>query len=183
MGLVSSFASGAAALFVIASMLVDDLTSKADDLLNAGISLGSSLWQGMVQGIESGITAITDAGTRLATAAKSAVTGALAIQSPSKVMAELGGYTAAGFAQGVDGGAGQVDTAMRDMVAPPPAPVLGQGGAVTSNTLAAGGITVNVVLQGETGAQPGAVGSEVRAAVADALEQLLAQMGLSPTPT
>lgn len=182
MGLVSSFASGAAAFFVIGSMLVDDLTSKADDLLNAGISLGSNLWQGMVQGIEMGITAITDAGTRLANAAKSAVAGALSIQSPSRVMMEMGGYTAAGFAQGVDGGAGQVDSAMREMVAPPPAPVLGRGGTSTSTTLAAGGITVHVNVQGESAAQPGALASEARAGVVQALEQLLAQMGQSPEP-
>lgn len=184
MTLVTSMISGVAAFFGISSAMVDDLTSKADDLLNAGIELGSNLWQGMVQGIENGITAISDAGTRLAEAAKSAVAGALSIQSPSRVMMEMGGYTAAGFAQGVEGGAGQVDAAMTDMVAPP-APVLGRsgGGSVTSNTLAAGGITVNVVLQGAEGAAPGAVASEVRAGVSEALEQLLAQMGLSPEPS
>lgn len=183
MGMVAAVGALPSALLAALTAARVAVVSFASDLFSAGSSAGSNLWQGMVQGIESGITAITDAGTRLANAAKSAVAGALSIQSPSRVMMEMGGYTAAGFAQGVDGGAGQVDTAMRDMVAPPPAPVLGQGGAVTSNTLAAGGITVNVVLQGEAGAQPGAVGSEVRAAVADALEQLLAQMGLSPTPT
>lgn len=162
--------------------LPDRVKAAGSDLLTAGVTMGSNLWTGFVQGIEAGITAVTDSATRLATAAKSAVAGALRIQSPSRVMMEMGGYTAQGFAQGVDGGAGQVDAAMTNMVAPP-APVLGTGATSTTNTLAAGGISIVINIQGnEGGAQPGAVAAEARKGVMDALEQLVAQMGLSPEP-
>lgn len=183
LGMVTAMFSGAAAISVFATTVMDDITTTAKGLLDAGIQMGSNLWTGFVQGIEAGITAVTDAATRLATAAKSAVAGALRIQSPSRVMMEMGGYTAQGFAQGVDGGAGQVDAAMTNMVAPP-APVLGTGASSTTNTLAAGGISIVINIQGnEGGAQPGAVAAEARKGVMDALEQLVAQMGLSPEPT
>ena len=95
-------------------------------------------------------------------------------------MMEMGGYTAQGFAQGVEGGAGQVDAAMTGLVTPP-APVLGQGGSSITNTLAAGGVTVNIAMDG-SGASPQAIGAEALDGVATALEDILSQMGLSPTP-
>lgn len=180
---VHAMASAPAAVVTAAAGILAAVEALPAMLLSAGILMGTNLWTGFVQGIDAGITAITDAGSRLANAAKSAVAGALQIKSPSRVMMEMGGYTAAGFAQGVDGGAGQVDASMREMVVPP-APVLGQGGSSTSNTLSAGGITVNIVVQGDgPGADPKALGAEVSTAVAQALENMLAQMGLSPTPT
>lgn len=182
MGFVGSVGASIAALLGFATTAGTALASLPGALLAAGMDAGNNLWSGLVQGIEAGIARVTEAGARLASAAKNAVTSALNIQSPSRVMMELGGYTAQGFAQGVDGGAGQVDASMREMVAPP-APVLGQGGSSTSNTLSAGGITINVVVQGDgPGADPRALGAEISAAVAQALENMLAQMGLSPTP-
>lgn len=175
------FAAGAAVV-TAATVMLSSIAALPAMLMASGTEMGTNLWTGFVQGIEAGITAVTDSATRLATAAKSAVAGALRIQSPSRVMMEMGGYTAQGFAQGVDGGAGQVDAAMTNMVAPP-APVLGTGATSTTNTLAAGGITINVVIQGTDAAQPGAVAAEARKGVMDALEQLVAQMGLSPEPT
>ena len=150
------------------------------ELLSAGLAMGTNLWTGFVQGIEAGVAAVTDAGTRLADAAKSAVSTTLDQHSPSRVMMEMGGYTAQGFAQGVEGGAGQVDAAMTGLVTPP-APVLGQGGSSITNTLAAGGVTVNIAMDG-SGASPQAIGAEALDGVATALEDILSQMGLSPTP-
>jgi tape measure domain-containing protein len=182
MAFVHVMASAPAAVVSAATGIAGAIQALPAMLLSAGVLMGTNLWTGFVQGIQSGITAVTDAASRLATAARSAVGDALAIRSPSRVMMEMGGHTAEGFAQGVDDGSGQVDASMRDMVAPP-APVLGQGGSTTSNTLSAGGITVNVVVQGDgSGPDPKALGAEVSAAVAQALENLLAQMGLSPTP-
>lgn len=183
MAFVHVMAAAPAAVVAAAVGIVGAIQTLPAMLLSTGVLMGTNLWSGFVQGIESGIARVIEAGGRLANAARSAVGDALAIQSPSRVMMEMGGYTAEGFAQGVDSGSGQVDTSMRDMVAPP-APVLGQGGSTTSNTLSAGGITVNVVVQGDSsGPDPKALGAEVSAAVAQALENVLAQMGLSPTPT
>lgn len=182
LGFVAGLTSGFFSVVSLVGSTVAQILAFKDTMLSAGVNMGTNLWAGFVQGIESGIAAVLDAGTKLANAAKSAVGNALTIQSPSRVMMEMGAYTAEGFAQGVDGGAGQVDASMRDMVAPP-APVLGQGGSTTSTTLSAGGITVNVIIQkNDTGPDPKALGGAVGAEVVQALENLLAQMGLSPTP-
>lgn len=184
MGFVNGlFALGAVIIGAVAAAL-SALSALPGVLLAAGVTMGTNMWTGFVQGIEAGVAAVTDAGTRLADAAKSAVATTLDQHSPSRVMMEMGGYTAQGFAQGVEGGAGQVDAAMTGLVTPP-APVLGKGGGgTTSNTLSAGGVTINITVEGGgSGANPQAIGAETRAAVAAALEDLLAQMGLNPTPT
>lgn len=189
MFLIETFAALAFAVLSSGAIVVaavsawwDEIKATGSSLMDAGMSLGTNLWAGFVQGIESGIARVTDAASRLANAAKSAVGNALTIQSPSRVMMEMGGYTAEGFAQGVDDGAGQVDASMRDLVAPP-APVLGQGGASTSSTstFSVGGITVIVQTNGN-GSDPKALGAAVGSEVVQALENLIVQMGLSPTP-
>lgn len=162
------------------SSVVAYVLSLGGQLLGAGVQAGINLSDGLRQGIESGISSIIDAGTQLALAAKTAVTSALDINSPSRVMAELGGYTAEGFATGVDDGMGQVDASMRDLVTPP-VPTAQAGG--TSTTLAAGGVTITVNVGGGAAAGDGKdVAAEVRAAVEQALESILGQMGAGPAP-
>lgn len=166
--------------------LVASLQSLAGVLLSAGVEMGQNLWRGFVDGIIEGIAAVLDAGTRLANAAKSAVATTLQQRSPSRVMMEMGGYTAEGFAQGVDDGAGQVDASMRDLVAPPPAP-RDFGAAVTSSAAGAGGgasFSVSVGPIYVTGAPDEKAGDELGQRIAekvrDMLEDMLAQGGLTP---
>lgn len=62
---------------------------------------GSMLMQGMVQGITNGLTAVKDAITGAADSSITWFKEKLGIHSPSRVFAELGGYTMAGLEQGL----------------------------------------------------------------------------------
>lgn len=92
-----------------------------NNLLPSFPTLGTNIMQGLANGIASA------AGLPLAaiiSAVGGAITGAkhlLGIHSPSKVFAEIGGYTAEGFAQGVDDGAPDAQEAVSQLVKPPAA--------------------------------------------------------------
>lgn len=62
---------------------------------------GTMLMQGMVQGITNGLTAVKDAITGAADSSITWFKEKLGIHSPSRVFAELGGYTMAGLEQGL----------------------------------------------------------------------------------
>jgi tape measure domain-containing protein len=173
---------GSIANAVTGSSLVSSVLSLGGSLLSAGVELGSNLWRGFVDGITAGIAAVLDAGTRLATAAKSAVASTLTIQSPSRVMAEMGSYTAQGFAQGVEGGQAQVDGAMSNLVAPKPS-LRGLGASTTTNSVNAGGITQNITIQGAGDVSTKDIASESNSGLVDALENIAAQLGYGPAPT
>jgi hypothetical protein len=115
-------------------------------------TIGSDLLDGLAQGI-------MGAGPRVLAALGGVVTGAidsakklLGIASPSKVFAEIGGYTAEGMAQGVEGATTSVQGALETMVSPPevkatPAESAGSGGSGASLS----GVTFN--LNGVAGAE------------------------------
>jgi phage-related protein len=112
----------------------------------AGFSLsqvGADIINGLVAGI-------TNAGPNVLKAITGAVTGAigaakslLGIASPSKVFAEIGGYTAEGMAVGVDAGAADVQGSLESMVAPPPVPVGGAATAPAAGGASAGGANLS----------------------------------------
>jgi len=182
---IMAMAASVGSAFAIFTAMVDNLVTKFEELearlSGTGMSAGTFLWQGLKAGIEAGIPAVTESSANLGNAAQAGVSSSLKINSPSKVMEELGGYTVDGFTKGVEGGQGQVDAAMSGAVAPPVAAPGGAGGGGAS----LGGINVTVNVSG-AGTDPEAMGAEVaaqvKAAVAAALEDMLAQMGLSPTP-
>lgn len=181
-------AAALAPLLSLGNTLFSALQGVIAGLMTAGTSMGTNLWAGFVQGIEAGIARVTDAGTRLADAAKSAVSTSLIIQSPSRVMAEMGGYTAQGFAQGVDGGAGQVDASMRALVAPP-APVLPALASTRGAAAGAGGsfsVSVGPIYVaghgGDDEAKGDDLGQRIAEKVRDMLEDMLAQSGAGPQP-
>lgn len=170
--------SGSVMLAAVASWW-NELKASGSSLMEAGVELGTNLWTGFARGIEAGITAIRDAGSRLANAAKGAVAGALQIRSPSRVMMELGGYTAEGFAQGVDGGAGQVDASMREMVAPPAVDRRASGSSGSASfSVSVGPIYMTGASDEKAGDD---LGQRIAEKVRDMLEDMLSQGGLSPT--
>jgi hypothetical protein len=79
---------------------------------------------GLVAGITGGASTVVSAITGVATSAIGAAKDALGIHSPSKVFADIGDNTAAGFAEGVEEGAPEAKTALESMVEPP-APTAG----------------------------------------------------------
>lgn len=81
-----------------------------------GIGLG--IVTGIVTGLTLGRDRLISAMRGLAAAARSALTDALEIRSPSRVFADLGRQIPAGLAVGVDAGAGDAQAAVDGMVAP-----------------------------------------------------------------
>lgn len=181
--LEEAFVGAVARGIAVFSRLVAWVRGLADDLLAAGASMGSNLWSGFVGGILAGVSAVTEAGSQLANAAKTAVSTTLDIHSPSRVLAEMGGHTAAGFAQGVDGGQGQVDAAMNALVTPsmPPGSPAAGGQAGAGVVITIGDIHVHA--PGASAADANAIGRSVRRELEAFFDDALAQAGLSPEPT
>jgi hypothetical protein len=88
-------------------------------------SAGPDIIDGLVSAITGGQSDVVKAMTDLAGGAIDAAKDVLGIKSPSKVFAEIGGYTAEGFAQGVDDGAGAASSALDNLTDAPDA----KGGA------------------------------------------------------
>ena len=76
---------------------------------------GPRLIDGLVDGIRSGIKRAVSAARDLAQGVKNAFAGALQIHSPSRVFAEYGRQTAAGYEQGVEGGSDGTQSAVVGM--------------------------------------------------------------------
>ncbi|TAK26711.1 MAG: hypothetical protein EPO40_19525 [Myxococcaceae bacterium] len=90
----------------------------------------------------------------------------LAIKSPSRVMAEIGEFMAMGVTQGLDSGAGGVQSAMSNVVAPPGLPGFGGAGMGALGGVNVGGVTVIV--------QGGATNEETGDALAARMEEFFA---------
>lgn len=85
------------------SELGDSVEDAISGALADALGLGQNLVDGLVQGIEGGASAAIDAATKMATDALDAAKQALGVASPSQEFAEVGGYSAEGMAQGMEG--------------------------------------------------------------------------------
>ena len=149
--------------------LVASVLGIGADLWSAGSSLVDGLWNG----IKAGWAAMLSGFTALVDLLPEAVKNALGIHSPSLVFAELGMHTAAGFQQGIEGGAGGVQSAVQSMVDPSIA--AGAGGA--GGRSGAGNI-FNVSVEVHGGKDAEATGNAVAEAVTVQLQRLLEQAAL-----
>lgn len=109
-------------------------------------NVGSRLYQAgrdLIQGLVNGITSmVTEAGRAAARAARGAIDAAksaLGLASPSKVFADIGRQTVAGFVVGVDQRAADAEAAVRRMLVVPDAPQVSTGGDELAAFDAAGG--------------------------------------------
>jgi hypothetical protein len=119
----------------------DGIGGAIDYLSGLSLSeIGSALIDGLVSGITAGAGAVIAAVTGIAGGAISAAKSALGISSPSKVFAGIGGFTAEGFAGGVEDGTADASSAMESMVAPPSAGRLAAIGNASGST---GGATAS----------------------------------------
>lgn len=109
-------------------------------------AIGQSLMDGLVNGITSGAGAVMDAIRALASSMKDAIKGALGIASPSKVFAELGSFTAEGFAVGVDAEAPAVADSLSAMVEPPAVKDMTAAGESAAGGGAGGTRAVNITI-------------------------------------
>jgi hypothetical protein len=96
-----------------------------DGIFDKALSIGDDFIQGIIEGIESGASRVVDAVAGLADSVVDTAKGILDINSPSRVMMEIGGYTAEGFAMGVEQGAPLAGAAVTSMLA---APAVGDAG-------------------------------------------------------
>ncbi|MFD8545661.1 transglycosylase SLT domain-containing protein [Streptomyces sp. NPDC059649] len=87
--------------------------STADSLYDAGSQAG----KGFLKGLEAQQKSIEDSMSKLAKAIQASIKKALKIKSPSRVMAELGEFTVAGFAQGMGAATPQAAAAASQMAA------------------------------------------------------------------
>lgn len=135
--------------------------------------IGSMLVQGLIDGIVGKGQAVVDSVTGIANGAVDAAKRALGIASPSRVFAEIGVHTAAGFSQGIDQGMPDAQSSIESLTSPEPA----QLGAGSSSSSGSGGeITIApgaFVFHGVAGAED-AVGL-----FTEALERLAAQIGVA----
>lgn len=103
-------AMGAAALWLVGVVAggVDDIAGALSGLVKGAEDAAANFITGLVDGITGGISRVIGAAKDLAGSALDAVKSTLGIASPSKVMMQLGGHTAGGFASGIEGGSGAV---------------------------------------------------------------------------
>lgn len=102
-------------------LIWSDLTAWLGEQVTWFTELGANLMAGLVAGITGAVGSVISAVSGAVTGAIDAAKSVLGIASPSKVFAEIGGYTAEGFTSGVDDGAGAAQGSMAAMVDPAPA--------------------------------------------------------------
>ena len=88
--------------------------------------------------------------------------------SPSKVFAEIGGYTGEGFARGVDDSTGQAQSSLANMVDPTAAADKAAGSVSVGGKTSVGDITINI---NGAGKDAQSIALEVRKQLIDLLEE------------
>lgn len=116
-----------------------DLTTWLGEQVQWFADLGRNLMMGLVSGITGAVSAVISAVSGAVTGAVDAAKSVLGIASPSKVFAEIGGYTVEGFTGAVDEGAGEAQGSMAALVAPTPAVAQAASSGAAGATGGAGG--------------------------------------------
>lgn len=135
--------------------------------VGAAVDLGERTSEGVAQGIYSKAPEVEAASERIAQIAQNALKRALDIHSPSKVFAQLGAYTAQGFAEGITGSVSRVEQAVGAMVT-----------ATTPQPAAAvGGFDLGAMAAGQaSGMNEGVFAAAVASAVRDAVSTIVVDM-------
>ena len=113
----SGYGVGSAGQFTDAQQLLGAILTDLDSAYAAAVTDGQNISQGLANGIIARSPAAWAAAEMLANGVINRVSVALMIQSPSKVMAQLGDYTGQGFAMGIDQSLGQIRQAASGMAA------------------------------------------------------------------
>jgi tape measure domain-containing protein len=139
---------------------------------------GKYLGDGLYEGVKQGQPKSEAAGVKIAQVATGATKKEFGVQSPSKVFADIGRQTVAGFVEGVEGSSAQIDDVIAGAFAVP-APHGGRFAAMGGGPIVVtiGDINVNAphaVAPTETAE---AVRAAVRDTLIDELERLRSEMG------
>lgn len=181
------YAAGAAISF-ISSAVTGAFAAAQSYLENASWGqIATDLIAGFVAGISGGTGMVVQAIAAMGGAAMSALKAQLGIASPSKVFAAYGGFTAEGFAGGIDKKQSAIAKSVEGMVQLPqiaalkatPANDVGGPGRAGSGGAAPPSISVGelVVHINGSGLDEAAMQRAIRAGVHDALADLAAQRG------
>ncbi|MBF9349424.1 hypothetical protein BKG80_19740 [Mycobacteroides chelonae] len=106
---VSAIVSGGSQIMAEVGSWPGKIASALAGLFQAGFTAGTQLVQGFIQGIGSLITSAVAKATELASSVKNAVTGFLGIHSPSRVMADIGGFIGQGLIDGLKSKQGEIE--------------------------------------------------------------------------
>jgi hypothetical protein len=170
---VASFAQWVTESAIGAALLV----AKLWELKEAGDKIANSFVGGLVKGITGGKGAVGDAASDVSDYAVQRSRDTLGIQSPSRVMHEIGENVSRGLALGITSGSGDVARAMGDSID------VGSAGSVANDN--GGGRSVVVhpgAIHVQVNApQAAATADEIRelteSAMEDALERFVLEMG------
>lgn len=99
-------------------LIWSDLTSWFGGLVTQMVDVGRDLLMGLVQGVTSAVGAVVDAVTGAVSSAIDAAKDVLGIHSPSKVFAEIGTQTGAGYVQGVEASTPEAQGSLARMTSP-----------------------------------------------------------------
>lgn len=152
--------------------MLNYLTAKADPVEQAGKKLGSATGKGVAVGVKESTPEAKAAVGDMATGASDAGAKALGVHSPSRVFADLGRMTAAGFVQGIDASAADVDKAVESMFETPRAPPAATASGIAARggiTVAPGAVVLTIHVPEGTGLTAEAVGEIAARAVESAL--------------
>lgn len=98
---------------------LEGLKGAVAKVLEGVSSVGSDLVAGIAKGITDNAAKVLEAITGVVNGAIEGAKALLKIESPSKVFAEIGGFTSEGFAEGIDAKAPMAEKAMRTLVETP----------------------------------------------------------------
>jgi hypothetical protein len=103
----------------IVSGIVDAFTKAVEFVRGLDfVQMGIQMMQGLASGIMNGAGAVVNAITNAAKGAINAAKAALGIASPSKVFADIGGFTGEGFTSGVEAENDNAQAALTGLVSP-----------------------------------------------------------------
>jgi phage-related protein len=150
--------------------LIGQMLSAVYDSGRQFFEAGANMVQGLINGIVSNISGVVDAIVGGVTNAVNAVKGFLRIGSPSKLMAEFGGYTMEGFAQGIRADS-SAKKAMHDAAGEVYGAASGKidyssAGDVGSQGMSGGGLAINVYVDGRAYEDYNALGTGIGRAIA-----------------
>jgi hypothetical protein len=125
------------------------VTAYLDGIIPGLGQVGTQIMQGLANGIAAAAGLPLQAITGAVSGAISGAKSLLGIHSPSKVFADIGGYTAEGFAQGVDEGAPEAQTSLASMVSPSSAQDalsgnVGGSAPASGGASSGGGVVINL---------------------------------------
>lgn len=107
-GIITGLKENEGATGLASHNLVSNAKKEAKNVADTFTQIGGWMCSGLIKGLDTNVNAVINAAKRVAKAAFDAAKNLLDIQSPSKKFAELGRYSAEGFAVGMENGTGDV---------------------------------------------------------------------------